>query len=154
MATLSFERGGLSAGRAAELRYLLERLIELARERPGPDGVRPAIEDAAIASRLAVLRAEVAALQAMIFEAVSRDARGEGGGPETSVDYLYCGEVLQRIRLLSLEVLGAEALEASGDAGDWTIPYLGDRYYLIAGGTAEVRRNIIAERVLGLPRSY
>jgi alkylation response protein AidB-like acyl-CoA dehydrogenase len=154
MATLSFERGGLSAGRAAELRYLLERLIRLARERPGPDGRGLAIEDAEIVSRLATLRAEVAALQAMVYETASRDLRGEAVGSRTSVDYLYCGEVLQRIRALSLDVLGPEALEAGGEAGAWTLPYLGDRYYLIAGGTAEVRRNIIAERVLGLPRSY
>jgi len=154
MSTLSFERGGLSAGRAAELRYLLERLIRLARERPGPDGVRPAIEDQEIASRLAVLRAEVAALQSMIFETVSRDARGVGSGHETSVDYLYCGEILQRIRRLSLDILGADAIEVSGEGGEWTTPYLGDRYYVIAGGSSEIRRNIIAERVLGLPRSY
>jgi alkylation response protein AidB-like acyl-CoA dehydrogenase len=154
MSTLAFERGGLSAGRAAELRQLLERLIRLARERPGPDGVRPAIEDQEIATRLAVLRAEVAALQSMIFETVSRDLRGVGSGHETSVDYLYCGEVLQRIRLLSMQILGADALEVSGEAGAWTTPYLGDRYYVIAGGSSEIRRNIIAERVLGLPRSY
>ena len=154
MSTLSFERGALSAGRAAELRYLLEDLIELARERPGPGSLRPAIEDKEIAARLAVLRAEVAALQSMIFTTISQNAGGGAPGAEASIDYLYCGEVLERIRLLSMEILGDESLEVSGAAARWTLPYLGDRYFLIAGGSAEIRRNIIAERVLGLPRSY
>jgi alkylation response protein AidB-like acyl-CoA dehydrogenase len=61
--------------------------------------------------------------------------------------------LLQSARLLALDILGSDALELSGEGGEWTTPYLGDRYYLIAGGSAEVRRNIIAERVLGLPRS-
>jgi alkylation response protein AidB-like acyl-CoA dehydrogenase len=146
MSTLSFERGGLSAGRAADLRYLVEDLIALARER----GV---IEDGEIAAQLARLRAEAAALQAMVYETVFANA-GAPPGPEASVDYLYCGELLQRLRLLSLEILGPDGLETSGAGGLWTRPYLADRYTLIAGGSAEVRRNIIAERVLGLPRSY
>ena len=153
MSTLSFERGGLSAGRAAELRHLLEDLIGLARERTGRDGVRKAIEEDGVARQLALLRAEVGALQAMVYETVFSNSGGPPG-PEASVDYLYCGELLQRIRLLSLDILGADALETSGEAGHWTRPYLNDRYYLIAGGSAEIRRNIIAERVLGLPRSY
>jgi alkylation response protein AidB-like acyl-CoA dehydrogenase len=147
MSTLSFER-------ASELRYLLEKLIELAKTRPGPNGRKAAIDDDEIAARLATLRAEIAALQSMNYETISRNAEGQSPGPEASMDFLYCGEILQRVRLLSLDLLGADALEVSGDAEEWTIPYLSDRYYLIAGGSAEIRRNIIAERVLGLPRSY
>jgi alkylation response protein AidB-like acyl-CoA dehydrogenase len=154
MSTLSFERGALSVARASELRYLLEKLIELAMTRPGPDGCRAAINDDEIAARLATLRAEIAALQSMNYEAISRNAESQSPGPEASMDFLYCGEILQRVRLLSLDILGADALEVSGEAEEWTIPYLSDRYYLIAGGSAEIRRNIIAERVLGLPRSY
>jgi alkylation response protein AidB-like acyl-CoA dehydrogenase len=147
MSTLSFERGGLSAGRAAELRYLVEELIDLARDSSSGD------IDGDLAAQLARLRAEAAALQSMVYETVFASTDGPPG-PEASVDYLYCGELLQRIRLLSLEVLGPRALEAQGEAARWTLPYLNDRYYLIAGGSAEIRRNIIAERVLGLPRSY
>jgi alkylation response protein AidB-like acyl-CoA dehydrogenase len=153
MATLSFERGALSVGRAAELRYILEKLIDLARERTGPDGRKPAIDDDDIRVRLATLRAEIAALQAMNYETLSRNQVGSAPGAEASMDFLYCGDLLQRARLLALDILGADALELSGDAGEWTTPYLNDRYYLIAGGSAEIRRNIIAERVLGLPRS-
>ena len=153
MSTLSFERGGLSAGRAAELRYLLEELIDLARDRMGPLGTGAAIEDGAIAAQLSILRAKVASLQSMVYETVFSNCDGPPG-PEASIDYLYCGELLQQIRLLSLEILGPDALEAEGPAERWTRSYLNDRYYLIAGGSAEIRRNIIAERVLGLPRSY
>jgi alkylation response protein AidB-like acyl-CoA dehydrogenase len=153
MATLSFERGALSVGRAAELRYVLEKLIDLARERTGPDGRKRAIEDDDIRVRLATLRAEIAALQAMNYETLSRNRAGGAPGAEASMDFLYCGDLLQKARLLALDILGSDALELSGESAEWTTPYLNDRYYLIAGGSAEVRRNIIAERVLGLPRS-
>jgi alkylation response protein AidB-like acyl-CoA dehydrogenase len=154
MSTLSFERGALAIARAAELRHVVEDLIQLARNRPGPSGRKAAIDDDEIAARLATLRAECATLQAMNYDTVSRDIPGRSGGSETSMDFLYCAELVQRVRLLALEMLGSEALEIDAETERWTIPYLADRYYLIAGGSAEIRRNIIAERVLGLPRSY
>lgn len=79
MSTLSFERGALSVARASELRYLLKKLIDLAKTRPGPDGRKTAIDDDEIAARLATLRAEIAALQAMNYETISRN--GEGQSP-------------------------------------------------------------------------
>ncbi|MDE1154067.1 MAG: acyl-CoA dehydrogenase family protein [Micavibrio sp.] len=153
MSTLSFERGSLTVGRAADLRYVVEKLIDMAHERSGPDGRKAAIDDDDIGVRLAILRAEIAALQAMNYETMSKDRQGQAPGAEASMDFLYCSELLQRARLLALDILGADALELSGETGNWTISYLDDRHYLIAGGSAEIRRNIIAERILGLPRS-
>jgi hypothetical protein len=51
-------------------------------------------------------------------------------------------------------MLGADAIELSSPSESWTRGWLEDRKMVIAGGTAQVRKNIIAERVLGLPRSY
>src|SRR5215218_5204645 len=75
MSTLGFERGtAFTAGQVA-LHKSVERLIEIAAAVTGPDGRRPALADDELAGRLADLRAEVAALRAMTYALVSRNAR-------------------------------------------------------------------------------
>jgi alkylation response protein AidB-like acyl-CoA dehydrogenase len=61
------------------------------------------------------------------------------------------GEVQQRARRLALDVLGTDALENREDH-DWVYYYLRSFSITIAAGTAQIQRNIIGERVLGLPR--
>jgi hypothetical protein len=61
---------------------------------------------------------------------------------------------LQRVRVTGLEVLGTAAIELSPEAEPWTRSWLADRMMVIAGGSVQVRKNIIAERILGLPRNY
>jgi hypothetical protein len=73
-------------------------------------------------------------------------------GPEASILRLYHGLLTQRLARLSLEVLGAESLQLSDAEAGWTGPYLYSFSRTIGGGTAEIQRNIIAERLLGLPR--
>ena len=58
----------------------------------------------------------------------------------------------QRIQELGLELLGAEAAVVEGDGAVWTAGFLGNRALSIAGGTSEIQRNVIAERLLGLPK--
>jgi alkylation response protein AidB-like acyl-CoA dehydrogenase len=153
MATLTSERGGAAASLASEAGEVIERLAALAASRSGPDG-RPVIRNEEIASRIARHRAEAAALRSMTYANISRAIRGEAAGPEGVMAYLYFGELLQRVRITALDVLGADCVEMDGEAEGWTRPFLADRMFVIAGGSAEVRRNIIAERLLGLPRSY
>ena len=152
MGTLTAERAGMAASQAFEAARAVERLCELARARTDAAG-RPMIRNEAIASRLIEHRAEAAALCAMVYATVSRAGRNESAGPESAMSALYFGELLQRLRATAIDLLGAEAAELDGE-GDWTRKFLFDRMYVIAGGTAEIRRNIIAERILGLPRSY
>jgi alkylation response protein AidB-like acyl-CoA dehydrogenase len=90
----------------------------------------------------------------MSYAIISREAKGVEAGPESALPFLYFGELLQRVRATGLEILGGEALELNGAFEAWSRGFLGDRLYVIAGGSAEVRRNIIAQTVLGLPRSY
>lgn len=155
MSTLSFERGTAFMADQVELSATVERLIDEARTRVGPDGRRPAIQDEELARRLAVARAEVAALRAMTITGISRTARAGVPGPEGSIVRLFHGELHQRVYQLALDIIGADALRLTPVDGDgvWTGPYLQSFAYTIGGGTTDIQRNIVGERVLGLPRA-
>ncbi len=155
MSTLSFERGTAFMADQVELAATVERLIGEARTRIGPDGRRPAIEDDELARRLALARAEVAALRAMTITGISRNARTGVPGPEGSIVRLFHGELHQRVYQLALDVIGADALRLTPVDGEgvWTGPYLQSFAYTIGGGTTDIQRNIVGERVLGLPRA-
>lgn len=153
MATLGFERGTAALGEQIEMSRVVENLIDVAKLRPGPDGVRPAIQDGEFAARLALLRAEVAALKAMSYATISRAQRDFTPGAEGSIIALYNTESIQKIYRLAFDLMGPAALDRDSSDEDWTTRYLLSIMQTIAGGTAEIRRNIIGERVLGLPRS-
>ncbi len=155
MSTLSFERGTAFMADQVELAATVERLIEEARVRTGPDGRRPVIADEEMARRLATARAEVAALRAMTIAGISRNARTGVPGPEGSMIRLFHGELHQRVYQLALDVIGADALRLTPVDGEgvWTGPYLQSFAYTIGGGTTDIQRNIVGERVLGLPRA-
>ncbi len=154
MSTLSFERGTAFMADQVELAATVERLIAEARERTSADGRRPAIEDEDIAKRLSMARAEVTALRAMTIAGISRTARTGIPGPEGSMIRLFHGELHQRIYRLAMDIVGAEALRLTPVDGEgvWTGPYLQSFAYTIGGGTTDIQRNIVGERVLGLPR--
>ena len=154
MSTLGFERGTAFTASAVALHKSVEELIEVAGDSLGPDGRRPALADDELAARLADLRAEVASLRAMIYALVSRNARTETPGAEGSMIKLYYAEVSQRLYRLAMDVLGADGLRFvhKQTQGGWTGGYLYSLSSSIGGGTSEIQRNIIGERVLGLPR--
>lgn len=82
---------------------------------------------------------------------------GRPPGPESSVGKVHQGELNQRIQLLATEVLGADATAWAAVDSDDDMPYevrgmLRSRANTIEGGTTEVNKNVIGERVLGLPR--
>ncbi|MSO78107.1 MAG: acyl-CoA dehydrogenase [Acidimicrobiia bacterium] len=86
-------------------------------------------------------------------------ATGRPPGPESSVGKIHSGEVNQRLQVLATDLLGADALawESGADNYDASLPHevhgmLRSRANTIEGGTSEVNRNIVGERVLGLPR--
>jgi len=154
MSTLSFERGTAFMADQVELAATVEDLIDEARHRTGPDGRRAAIEDDEIARRLATARAEVAALRSMTITGISRTARAGVPGPEGSIVRLFHGELHQRVYQLALDIIGPDALRLTPVDGEgvWTGPYLQSFAYTIGGGTTDIQRNIVGERVLGLPR--
>jgi len=153
MATLGFERGTAFLSEQIRLARRVEDLAALARSVPGPRGGR-AIDDDELARRLALARAEVDAMRAMTYRSVSLAVRTGVPGAEASVIRLFFSELVQRIDLLALDILGPAAVErrADGAGARWADAYLGGLSQTIGGGTKDIQRNIIGERVLGLPR--
>jgi alkylation response protein AidB-like acyl-CoA dehydrogenase len=133
---------------------MIEHLIEVARERTGPDGRRPLIADDEYARRLAALKAEIAMLRSMAYRAISRNQRTGQPGPEGSMLRLAYGNLVQTMYRLAMDMLGADALGYVDRfrQGGWTGRWLRSFAAGMGGGTFEIQRNIIGERVLGLPR--
>jgi alkylation response protein AidB-like acyl-CoA dehydrogenase len=156
MATLSFERGTAFMSEQVRLARRLDTLVEVARRVPASDGRPRAVDDDEIARRLALAAAEVEAMRAMTYRSLSLAARTGMPGAEASMIRLFFSELIQRIDVLAMEILGAEALggfdAAGASSGEWSERYLTGLSQTIGGGTKEIQRNIIGERVLGLPR--
>jgi alkylation response protein AidB-like acyl-CoA dehydrogenase len=155
MHTLSHERGPAVAARAVKLRVLLDRLIADA-GRLERDG-RPVIEDDAVRSVLARTHVQLEVLRCQSARTVgTMVARGRPGF-ETSIDKLQLTRAEQLLGDAALAVLGPAApyADADGpvDARHWQGVYFYARAASIYGGTSQVQKNIIAERILGLPRS-
>jgi alkylation response protein AidB-like acyl-CoA dehydrogenase len=155
MTTLSFERGTAFMSEQVALSNAVDRLIGLARERYAPGTTRLAIDDDEFRFRLATLRAEVIALRSMTYLGMSRNLRRPLPGPEGSFLRLTVGETMQRIARLAMDLLGPEGLIATPPVrrrGNWSNDYLYSFSRTISAGTKDIQRNLIGERILGLPR--
>jgi len=161
MSTLSFERGTAFLAEQVRLARLVAELVELARETPllGASQRRMALEDDEIARRLARCSAEVEALRAMTYRSISRTARTGMPSEEGSLIRLFFSELQQRVYALAMDIFGPRIMEWGGDEGPaastrswWVFHYLLAYAATIAAGTKEIQRNIIGERILGLPR--
>ncbi|MBV9996731.1 MAG: acyl-CoA dehydrogenase family protein [Caulobacteraceae bacterium] len=152
MATLGFERGTASIADQIELSRVVEELIDLAKALPAPDGRRRAIEDDSVAADLAAMRAEVATLRSMSYLAISKALRDPVPGPDATIIAVYQTELRQRVFRGAMDLLGGAGLELNQANDQWLTRYLTSYSKSISGGTSEIRRNIIGERVLGLPR--
>ena len=130
----------------------LDALIDQARatRRHG----RPLIADPLVRQKLAQADLELEVFRLNTLRSLSRMSKTGTAGPEGSVLKLYWSEMNQRIAETALEVLGPEAQQWDFDRGRWAYQYLRSRGNTIEAGTSEVQRNILAQRVLGLPRSY
>jgi alkylation response protein AidB-like acyl-CoA dehydrogenase len=151
MTTFRFERGAAAFGGACEGVGAIEELIDYARHNPGPEGGRPAIEDEALAERLGVARAEAEALRSLMYLMASAAERDVDLGAEGGLIHLSYSELEQSIYRLALEILGPRGLSRLSSSS-WVYRYFTSFGATIAGGTSEIHRNIIGERLLGLPR--
>ncbi|MGH2749326.1 MAG: acyl-CoA dehydrogenase family protein [Actinomycetota bacterium] len=149
MTTLLHERGTLGFALTARLEVLVAKLIALAEE----TGAR---DDPLIRDRVAQQWIELQALKFTNYRALTTLMKTGVPGPEGSIAKLHWSESNQRLGKLALEILGGRA-QLDGEAGTWSgfwqYQQLRSRGNTIEAGTSEVLRNIVAERVLGLPRS-
>jgi alkylation response protein AidB-like acyl-CoA dehydrogenase len=140
--TLMHERAGLGAVSAAGIKVVLGSLIELARER-GLDS------DPVIRQRIAQLVIESELLRLNSWRGLTQIMKSGVPGPEGSLPKWQWADLNQAITELAMEIRGDEApLKDS----DWTYRFLRARANSIEGGTTEILKNIISERVLGLPK--
>jgi alkylation response protein AidB-like acyl-CoA dehydrogenase len=146
MSTLGFERGTAQIKDQIRYAFLVEQMLDRARQLYGSDY----INHDEFGARLAQLRADMAAARAMTYMVVSR-AQANIEGSAASLMRAMVGDVQQRVRRLALDIIGPDALENPED-DDWVYFYLRSYSTTIAAGTAQIQRNIIGERVLGLPR--
>lgn len=139
MSTLAFERGTSSLALLLALLHKVEWLLQVCPK-----------ERAHMRARLAQLRAEGAAVRAMAYRLAldSADSTPDSSGSLVRVAF---AEYAQRVNAAAIEQFGIDAPEVVGMHG-LGHDYLDAYSETIAGGTSEIQRNIIAERVLGLPR--
>jgi alkylation response protein AidB-like acyl-CoA dehydrogenase len=109
-------------------------------------------DDAAVLADVGRLLAESHGLAVMGLRATLRSLAGADPGPESSVRKLLGVEHDQRVQETGLELLGPGAATGDGRAAAWLNGLLFSRCLTIAGGTSEIQRNVIAERLLGLPK--
>ena len=147
MTTLLHERGTLGFALQAALEVQVRKLVALARDR-GADQLQR--------DRIAHEWSEMQALRFTNARALSQLVKTGLPGPEGSISKLVWSEANQRVTKLALELLGPDAALAEENApygGYWQHQQLRSRGNTIEAGTSEILRNIVAERVLGLPKS-
>ncbi|MGU3498708.1 acyl-CoA dehydrogenase family protein [Mycobacterium sp. C31M] len=141
MATLAAERGPGFLDRRLEVITIVDDLIDEARE-------RGLLADGDIYRRLAETRAAVTAIRSMAYFQVSAAVAGMQLGPEVSANRTFLVETKMEVARLAVDILGPSVLENGRWAKNWLTAFSGP----IAGGTTDIQKNIIGERVLGLPR--
>jgi alkylation response protein AidB-like acyl-CoA dehydrogenase len=138
--TLGNERVSIGGGSRAGLSA--DQLLALA-DRWG-------VDDTETGRAVARLVVEEQAMRLINLRQVTRAVVGAGPGPEGNVTKLLSAEHAQRVTELAMRIAGTAAIV--GDEQSVSVEYLFDRCLSIAGGTSEITRNVIAERILGLPR--
>lgn len=140
MTTLAYERGTV-ANLHLGLRKRIADLLAVARQ-------SGAARDPVVRQRLARVYLEGELLKLVSQRAISGALHGREMGPESSIAKLVWSEAEQHLGEVAGDVLGPDA-----NAGRWGRDRVGMRSYTIAGGTTQVNKNILAQRILGLPRA-
>jgi alkylation response protein AidB-like acyl-CoA dehydrogenase len=141
MTTLGFERGAATLGQQVGFRRELDALIVLARD----TGV---LDDPVMREKLTRARIGLDVMRWHALRTIGADDAGQGA----SVTKLVWATWHRSLGELAMEVLGAAGMATGDGLSEWQRLFLFTRADTIYGGSNEIQRNIIAERVLGLPR--
>src|SRR5262245_18352866 len=155
LTTLMNERGTASFGTQARFRIIYDNLVALTKKATANG--RPATQDPAIRQQLAQHLIDVEILKLNCFRNFTRLLRGGTPGPEGSILKLWWSELNQRMQETALTLQGpySQLLRDSlwaVEGGRWQYNFMRSRGNTIEAGTSEIQRNIIAERVLQLPK--
>ena len=161
--TLSYERGGNSLARVTRYAAAFHQLIKAARtlERGG----RPLLDDPVVRTKLGRIYADLEVQRYSALRILSALQKGDSPGAAASITKLSYSEFEKRYHEQVQEILGpwgqamsgvaadfAEVDSSSGQPGTWATAFLWSRAGTIYAGSSEIQKNIIGERVLGLPK--
>jgi alkylation response protein AidB-like acyl-CoA dehydrogenase len=161
--TLAYERGGSSLARVTRYAAAYQKLVRAARtlRRAG----RPLLDDPVVRQKLGRIYAELEVQRYAALRVLSASQKGESPGAAASITKLSYSEFEKRYHELAQEILGPwgqamsgqgedflEVETSSGEPGTWATAFLWARAGTIYAGSSEIQRNIIGERVLGLPK--
>ncbi|HEX5982801.1 MAG TPA: acyl-CoA dehydrogenase family protein [Solirubrobacterales bacterium] len=153
--TLMNERAGLAFGAISQIQNSLGRLAKLARETRANGG--STADDSYFRQRIAQLHIEVETMRLNAYRGLTKTMQSGIPGPEGSLGKWQWADINQDLTELALEIEGAHAALMRGSehavaGGAWQYGFLRSRANSIEGGTTDILKNIIAERVLGLPK--
>jgi alkylation response protein AidB-like acyl-CoA dehydrogenase len=149
---LSHERVGV-AREAFKLQKLFEKMVNMAKSlsRNG----RPLISDPLVRQKMIDIRAKTKAVLFNFYRHMTNTVQTGFPGPEGSIDKLATSELYIEMLTFAMSLQGAKNMLWKEDAPvdkEWQHDYLYSFSTTIAGGTSEIQKNIIAERILGLPK--
>ena len=158
---LAFERGDDATTVSLRMQGVLDRLVDVARS-------TGKIDDPVVRQDLAWVHSKVQILRFLGMRSLTQVLSGQVLGPESSINKLLWSELFQRMTEIGMHLYGAEAMAPAGEAplspvftetkGDprsskaMADHFLGARPASIYSGSNEIQRNIVGERVLGLPK--
>ncbi len=152
--TLMNERAGLAFAAQAAVQLAFEKLVALAADTPSNGG--SAAEDPVIRQKLAQLKIESEILRLTGYRGLTATMKTGVPGPEGSLGKWQWSDTNQKLMELAMEIEGPYSQLLEGEHaiadGDWQYGFLRTRANSIEGGTTEILQNIVAERVLGLPK--
>jgi len=162
--TLSYERGGNTLSRVTRMQESFNRLVQVANTLRR-DGTK-AIDDPVTRQKLGEMYSEIEVLRYSSLRILGRLEKGQRPGPESSIAKLHYSELDKKLQEMVLDVLGPYGQqvegapqefmfsddEGYGEPGTWAYSYVWSRAGTIYAGSSEIQKNILGERVLGLPK--
>jgi alkylation response protein AidB-like acyl-CoA dehydrogenase len=154
MTTLTYERGISTLATQVRMKQHLEAMLDYARN-TRRNGHRLA-EDPFTRQQLAQAHIRVEIMLMNLYRTITSQLRGQPPGPEASLAKLYWSELDKWMQEMGMSLQGpySQLMRDSKYAvdGDWQYNFLRSRAGTIYSGTSEIQKNIIGERVLGLPK--